>query len=96
MSENSNIVKKNIEKIEAIFPNCVREVLDEEASSSSQKVYKKAIDFDMLKRMLGEDASKSQEIYEFTWIGKKACIEEALIPTTKKIGRLSERKSEFY
>lgn len=85
MSENSNIVKKNIEKIEAIFPNCVREVLDEEASSSSQKVYKKAIDFDMLKRMLGEDASKSQEIYEFTWIGKKACIEEALIPTTKKL-----------
>ena len=48
--ESVDITAQNIEKIGALFPNCVTEMLDEEKSTPDQKVYKKAINFDMLKQ----------------------------------------------
>ena len=50
--ETANIAAQNVEKIEALFPNCVTEALDEEKSSDEKKVYKKVVNFDMLRQML--------------------------------------------
>lgn len=50
--ESVNMTEQNIERIGALFPNCITEMLDEEKSISDNKVYKKTVNFEMLKQML--------------------------------------------
>lgn len=83
--ESVDVTAQNIEKIGALFPNCVTEVLDEEKSTPDQKVYKKAINFELLKQMLSGDVLEGDEAYEFTWVGKKASIVEANKPIRKTL-----------
>lgn len=68
-----------------MFPNCITEALDEEHSTPEHKVYKKAINFKMLKQMLSGDVLEGDEAYEFTWVGKKAAIVEANKPIRKTL-----------
>ena len=65
--ESADLVSKNVEKIAALFPNCITETLDEERSTGSEKVYKKVINFDKLRQMLSGDLLDCIESYEFTW-----------------------------
>ena len=53
---------------------------DEERSTPEKKVYKRAINFEMLKQMLSPDVVDGDEASEFTWVGKKAAIVEANKP----------------
>lgn len=78
--ETPDMVAGNVEKIGAMFPNCVTEALDEEKSTPDKPVYKKAINFELLKQMLSGDVVEGDEAYEFTWVGKKAAIVEANKP----------------
>ena len=78
--ETPDMVAGNVEKIGAMFPNCVTEALDEEKSTPDKPVYKKAINFELLKQMLSGDVVEGDEAYEFTWVGKKATIVEANKP----------------
>ena len=43
--ESVDITAQNIEKLGALFPNCITEMLDEEQSTTEKKVYKKAVNF---------------------------------------------------
>ena len=83
--ETADITALNIEKIEALFPNCITEMLDEEKSMVENKVYKKAVNFELLKQMLSKEAIDGNEAYEFTWVGKKASIIEANKPIRKTL-----------
>ena len=83
--ETANIAEQNVEKIEALFPNCVTEALDVEKSTDEKKVYKKVVNFDVLRQMLTEQALDGDEAYEFTWVGKKAAIAEANRPIRKTL-----------
>ncbi len=83
--ETADITALNIEKIGALFPNCITEALDEEKSTEQNKVYKKAVNFELLKQMLSKEAIDSNEAYEFTWVGKKASIVEANKPIRKTL-----------
>lgn len=74
--ESVDMTERNVEKIEALFPNCVTEALDEEKSTQENKVYKKVVNFDTLKQMLSGEVVDGDEKYEFTWVGKKAAIVE--------------------
>ena len=78
--ETPDLVAGNVEKIGALFPNCITEALDEEKSTPEKKVYKKAVNFELLKQMLSPEALAGDEAYEFTWVGKKAAIVEANKP----------------
>ena len=78
--ETPDMVAGNVEKIAALFPNCVTEALDEEKSTPEKTVYKKAINFELLRQMLSRDVVEGDEAYEFTWVGKKAAIVEANAP----------------
>lgn len=69
--ESVNMTAQNIEKIGALFPNCITETVDENGNP------KKAINFELLRQMLSEDVLDGDEAYEFTWVGKKAAIVEA-------------------
>lgn len=83
--ETADITALNIEKIGALFPNCITETLDEEKSTEQNKVYKKAVNFELLKQLLSKDVVEGKEAYEFTWVGKKASIIEANKPIRKTL-----------
>ncbi len=73
--ESPDGVQLNVEKIAALFPNCVTEAKGENGK------LKKVVNFDMLRQMLSSDIIEGDEAYEFTWVGKKAAIVEANKPT---------------
>ena len=77
--ESVDMTAQNIEKIGALFPNCITETVDENGKA------KKAINFELLKQMLSGDVLEGSEAYEFTWVGKKAAIVEANKPIRKTL-----------
>ena len=83
--ESPDMTAQNIERIAAMFPNCITEILDEEHSTPEKKVYKRAVNFELLKQMLSPDVVDGDEAYEFTWVGKKAAIVEANKPIRKTL-----------
>lgn len=83
--ESPDMTAQNIDRIAALFPNCITEMPDEERSTPEKKVYKRAINFELLKQMLSPDVVDGDEAYEFTWVGKKAAIVEANKPIRKTL-----------
>lgn len=77
--ESIDMTAQNIEKIGALFPNCITETKDADGKP------KKAINFDLLRQMLSGDVLEGDEAYEFTWVGKKAAIVEANKPIRKTL-----------
>lgn len=90
-----DLTAENIEKIGALFPNCITEKLDEEHSTKEHKVYKKAVNFELLKQMLSPDVVDGDECYEFTWVGKKAAIVEANKPIRKTLRPCPEESKDW-
>ena len=83
--ESPDMTAQNIDRIAALFPNCITEMLDEEHSTPEKKVYKRAVNFELLKQILSPDVVDGDEAYEFTWVGKKAAIVEANKPIRKTL-----------
>ena len=77
--ESIDMIAQNIEKIGALFPNCITETKGVDGKP------KKAINFDLLRQMLSGDVIEGDEAYEFTWVGKKAAIVEANKPIRKTL-----------
>ena len=93
--ESPDMTAQNIDRIAALFPNCVTEALDEERSTPEKKVYKRAINFELLKQMLSPDVVDGDERYEFTWVGKKAAIVEANKPIRKTLRPCKEESKDW-
>ncbi len=87
--ESVDMTAQNVEKIGALFPNCVTETVDENGKP------KKAINFEMLKQMLSGDVLEGDEAYEFTWVGKKAAIVEANKPIRKTLRPCKDESKEW-
>ncbi len=66
--ESMDMTAQNIEKIGALFPNCITETVDENGKM------KKAVNFDLLRQMLSGDVVEGDEVYEFTWVGKRRLL----------------------
>ena len=77
--ESPDLTAQNIDRIAALFPNCVTEMPDESGE------IKRAVNFELLKQMLSPDVVDGDEAYEFTWVGKKAAIVEANKPIRKTL-----------
>ena len=77
--ESPDMTSQNIDRIAALFPNCVTEMQDENGK------IKRGINFELLKQMLSPDVVDGDERYEFTWVGKKAAIVEANKPIRKTL-----------
>ncbi len=93
--ESVDMAQNNVDKIAALFPNCITEALDEEKSTPEKKVYKKVINFDMLRQMLSEEVLDGDEAYEFTWVGKKEAIVEANKPIRKTLRPIIEESVDW-
>lgn len=87
--ETPDLTAQNIEKIGALFPNCITETVDKNGKP------KKAINFDMLRQMLSSDVVEGDEAYEFTWVGKKAAIVEANKPIRKTLRPCPEESKDW-
>lgn len=77
--ESVDMTTQNIERIGALFPNCITETMGEDGKP------KRAINFELLKQMLSDAVLEGDEAYEFTWVGKKAAIVEANKPIRKTL-----------
>lgn len=85
-----NLVDSNIEKIAALFPNCVTEVKGEKGE------LKKAIDFDLLKQELSQVLVEGeQERYRLDWVGKKESILTANAPIAKTLRPCRDESVNF-
>ena len=87
--ESPDIVLGNIEKIAALFPNCVTEADDGKGG------LKRSINFELLKQMLSPDVVDGAEHYEFTWVGKKKAIVEANKPIRKTLRPCKEESKNW-
>lgn len=87
--ESVDLTAQNIDKIGALFPNCITETVDENGN------LKKAINFELLKQMLSGDVLEGDEAYEFTWVGKKAAIVEANKPIRKTLRPCPEESVDW-
>lgn len=93
--QTPNLTAQSIDKIATLFPNCITEMLDEEKSTPDHKVYKRGINFELLKQMLSPDVVDGDEAYEFTWVGKKASIVEANKPIRKTLRPCPEESKNW-
>lgn len=85
-----NLVDANIEKIAALFPNCITETKDENGE------LKKAVDFDLLKQELSQILVEGeQERYRLDWVGKKEAILTANAPIAKTLRPCKEESVNF-
>ncbi|WP_053970239.1 site-specific DNA-methyltransferase [Mangrovimonas sp. ST2L15] len=83
--QSPDLVNENIEKLAALFPNCVTEGAEG-----------KAIDFDLLKQELNHDIVEGpKERYRLEWPGKKESIVTANLPTTKTLRPVREDSVNF-
>ena len=87
--ESPDIVSGNIEKIAALFPNCITEAPDGRGG------IQRAVNFELLKQMLSPNVIDGDEAYEFTWVGKKASIVEANKPIRKTLRPCPEESKNW-
>lgn len=85
-----NLVDTNIDKISALFPNCITEAQD------GNGVLKKFVDFDLLKQELSQVLVEGeQERYRLDWVGKKEAILTANAPIAKTLRPCREESVNF-
>ena len=72
-----DVTQENIERLAGLFPSVVTEVADVEGEPQ------KAIDFDVLRELLGDVAEGQRERYQFTWPGKRKAKSLARTPCDK-------------
>ena len=90
--ESMDIVAKNVEKIEKLFPDCITEARDE--NGKLQKV----VDRDKLLQNFSHKiigGGSTAERYEFTWVGKKDAKVEANRPIRKTLRPCIEESKDW-
>ena len=87
-----NLVDSNIERLAALFPNCVTEKpkTDEQGKvirdMNGEVVLERGIDFELLKQELSHSViDGSQERYRLDWVGKREAIVTANSPIAKTL-----------
>ena len=87
--ESMDITNNNIESIGTLFPNCISERKDADGKRT------KSINFELLRQMLSKDVIEGDEVYEFTWVGKKAAIVEANKPIRRTLRPCVEKSENW-
>lgn len=77
--QSPDMIEKNIESILKIFPACVTEKISPEGKC------KAGVDFELLKQFLSVEAAEGEELFTFSWVGKKQAIIDANSPIRKTL-----------
>ncbi|HAT1905555.1 TPA: site-specific DNA-methyltransferase [Legionella pneumophila] len=87
---SKDITEDNIEKIAALFPNCITEATDEQGR------LRKKIDFDLLRQELSREIVEGpQERYQLNWPGKRQALLTANAPIAKTLRPCLEESVDF-
>ena len=87
---SKDLTAENIEKLAALFPNCLTEATAEDGS------IKHAIDFDLLRQELSADLIEGpQERYRLDWPGKREALATANAPIAKTLRPCPEESVDF-
>lgn len=87
--ESKNIPSANISDLAQLFPSCITESREEDGK------LKQTVDFEKLRALLGSDIAQGDESYDFTWVGKKAAMQEAGIPVRKTLRPCTEESRDW-
>ena len=87
--ESPDMTAQNIDRIAALFPNCITEAPDGRGG------IQRAVNFELLKQMLSPNVIDGDEHYEFTWVGKKASVVEANKPIRKTLRPCPEESKNW-
>lgn len=86
-----DLTAENIEKLAALFPNCVTETKDEKTGA-----LKRAIDFDQLRQELSDHIVEGpRERYHLDWPGKREALLAANAPIAKTLRPCREESVDF-
>ncbi len=97
--KSSNAVESNVEKIAALFPQCITETAEKITGPDGKVKYKSryAIDFDKLRAELSEDVlDEGEERYQFTWPDKRAASRLANEATDKTLRPDLDASEDFW
>lgn len=88
--QSPNLVDANIDKIAALFPNCITEDRDENG------IVQLVVDFDLLRQELSASLVEGpQERYTLSWPGKNEAILTANAPVAKTLRPCEEDSVDF-
>lgn len=88
--QSPNLVDTNIEKIAALFPNCITEDRDENST------VRRVVDFDLLRQELSASLVEGpRERYTLNWPGKNEAILTANAPIAKTLRPCKEESIDF-
>ena len=72
--------KLNLDALYKIAPSCFTEAKGEDGE------IRRVVDFNKLRLLLGDNAvEEAPEVYDFTWVGKRAALQEAAAPINKTL-----------
>ena len=80
----------NLDALYKIAPSCFTEAKDEDGN------IRKVVDFTKLRLLLGDDTVEdAPEVYDFTWVGKRAALHEAAAPIRKTLRPYKEESVDW-
>ena len=80
----------NMDALYQICPQCFTESKDPKTGET-----KHAVDFEKLRLLLGDNVAEGDERYDFTWVGKRAALQEAAKPIRKTLRPCPEESVDW-
>ena len=88
--ETANGSQLNLDALYKIAPSCFTEAKDEKGN------VRKVVDFTKLRLLLGDNTVEdAPEVYDFTWVGKRAALQEAAAPIRKTLRPCKEESVDW-
>ena len=80
----------NMDALYQVCPQCFTESKDPKTGET-----KLAVDFEKLRLLLGDNVAEGDERYDFTWVGKRAALQEAAKPIRKTLRPCPEESVDW-
>lgn len=88
--QTNNGSQFNIDALYKIAPSCFTEAKDDRGN------VRKVVDFTKLRLLLGDNTVEdAPEVYDFTWVGKRAALQEAAAPIRKTLRPCKEESVDW-
>lgn len=88
--ETTNGSQLNLDALYQIAPSCFTEAKDGKGN------IRKVVNFTKLRLLLGDDTIEdAPEVYDFTWVGKRAALQEAAAPIRKTLRPCKEESVDW-
>lgn len=88
--QTPNGAELNLDALYKIAPSCFTEAMGEDGE------VRHVVDFNKLRLLLGDNAvDDAPEVYDFTWVGKRAALQEAATPIRKTLRPCPEESMDW-